>query len=89
MRQETKDILAKIEEVDSDPEVFVVYREGICYASVCSSLGMESTVKRMRTRPSGITHGWQLADKPFRTGESNPCPCDQQPKTHMHYLFEC
>jgi len=69
---------------------FTVYREGLLNASVCSSLGLEATVERMARRISGTTVGWILSeDENFATGQSNPCPCEQQPKTHQHYLFNC
>ena len=69
---------------------FVVYSEGLCFASVCSSLGAERTAHRMRSEsPSGTENGWCLANEAFASGEPNPCPCNHYPKTHKHYLFEC
>lgn len=68
---------------------FEVYRMGLCYSSVCSSLGDEETVRRMQSLPAGTTHGYQLSKKEnFTTGETNSYPCEQRPKTHKHYLFE-
>lgn len=74
-----------------DPSLeFTVYAEGLFYASVCSSLTKEQTQDRMAARPSGTSFGWQLSeDEKFANGQPNPCPCDQQPDTHTHYLFEC
>ena len=67
---------------------FMVYTEGLCYASVCSSLAQAEVVARMRRRPCGTTGGWVLSDhKEFAEGKPNPCPCEQHPKTHKHYLF--
>ena len=70
-------------------EDFVVYGEGLIYASVCSSLAQDEVVARMHRRLCGTHAGWGLSDKAFKTGEPNPCPCDNQPETHKHYLFEC
>ena len=71
-------------------EDFTIYRQGICMASVCSSLGKEETVSRMASIPSGTTAGWLFCDnETFHTGEPNPCPCNEKPETHKHYLFEC
>ena len=67
---------------------FTVYGEGLLYASVCSSLPPEEVKRRMGTRPSGTRGGWQLSEnKTFRGGQPNPCPCDDHPQTHKHYLF--
>ena len=74
---------------DAQGEDFVVYTQGLCYASVCSALSRETTVQRMHSIPSGTTNGWTLADKGFSDGTSNPHPCEQQSETHQHYLFEC
>ncbi len=68
---------------------FVVYATGICSASVCSSLPKREVASRMRRELTGVGP-WRLAkEKTFSGGEPNPCPCDQSPKTHKHYLFHC
>lgn len=68
---------------------FVVYAEGLCSASVCSSLSRREVNHRMKTRLTGVTP-WQPAkDKAFADGRPNPCPCNQNPETHIHYLFHC
>ena len=71
-------------------EQFEVYAEGVFCASVCSSLGLRETEIRMAQRASGTEpRGWRLSeDKEFRTGQKNPCPCNEKPETHMHYLFD-
>ena len=75
---------------DAQGPDFQVYSEGLFVTSVCSSLDQEATVARMATIPSGIRAGWVLSeDETFRTGEPNPCPCEDKPETHMHYLFNC
>ena len=67
---------------------FMVYTEGLCYASVCSSLDQAEVAARMCRRPSGTTGGWTLSDhNKFADGKSNPCPCELHPETHKHYLF--
>ena len=66
---------------------FVVYAEGLCYASVCSPLPQADVEARMAARLCGTQAGWALAEEPFQTGEPNPCPCDKRPATHKHYLF--
>ena len=77
------------ETVHKPPE-FWVYAMGVCYASVCSSLGEAETVGRMNSeRPTGIGHPWRKARQAFHRGEPNPCPCNRHPDTHKHYLFEC
>lgn len=78
-------------------EAFVVYSEGLCMASVCSSLPFEEVCKRMSIRHTGLDWGWTPStDKTFRdggkpsdAGKPNPCPCDRYPETHTHYLFSC
>ena len=70
---------------------FEAYSIGICHASVCSSLTLEETEKQLNQEyPTGIQSQWKLSeDTNFQTGQSNPCPCEQHPKTHKHYLFDC
>ena len=66
---------------------FIVYFEGLCFASVCSSLSQQEVEAKMKMHLCGISTGWVLSDKGFAGGEPNPSPCDQQPETHKHYLF--
>lgn len=69
---------------------FIIYDDGLVSASVCSSLPQEEVEKRMKRVITGVTGGWRFAnDGNFSSGEANPCPCNQQPKTHKHYLFHC
>lgn len=72
-----------------EPTEFVIYSEGLFFASVCSSLSKEEVESRMRVTLCGTRNGWNLSLQSFKSGESNPCPCDKQPDTHQHYLFEC
>jgi hypothetical protein len=70
---------------------FEAYSIGICNASVCSSLTLEEITKRLNERyPTGIASQWTLSeDKQFHSGQPHPCPCEENPETHMHYLFHC
>ena len=68
---------------------FVVYSEGLFYASVCSSLPTEEVEKRMKERLCGTHNGWSRSEDKFADGHDNPCPCNHQPETHKHYLFVC
>lgn len=82
--QELEKAITKDEDAD-----FIVYTEGICYSSVCSSLPVDEVVARMKRRLSGVGP-WTLSEaESFSEGEPNPCPCDQNPATHQHYLFVC
>jgi hypothetical protein len=69
---------------------FTIYSTGIFYMSVCSTLERGQVEARANTEsPSGTTNGWRVADEPFRTGAANPCPCDQHPDSHKHWLLAC
>lgn len=71
-------------------EDFVIYSGGICFCSVCSRLSLEETTKRVNNEnPTGISSNWQLSERNFDSGETNPCACNDYPETHKHYLFEC
>lgn len=70
---------------------FTVYSIGLCSASVCTSLSIEEATKRLNIdQPTGIKSQW-VADlsETFKTGEKNGCNCEQNPKTHRHFLFHC
>lgn len=67
-----------------------VYSMGLCYASVCTTLPDAEATSRMNLEHMpGTSHGWQIADEPFRNGDPNGRPCDQRPASHRHLLFEC
>ena len=66
---------------------FVIYAEGLCGASVCSSLPQAEVERRMAAIPCGTRNGWTFAAEPFDADTPNPCPCDKNPETHTHYLF--
>ena len=69
-----------------EDEAFVVYSEGLLFASVCSNLPQEEVESRMRRRINGTTGGWNLSDENFSGGESNPCQCTDH-EDRKHYLF--
>lgn len=72
-------------------EDFAIYSYGIVYCSVCSSLSIEETTKRVnKENPTGSELRWQLSKNPtFASGTPHPCPCHDAPDTHKHYLFVC
>lgn len=69
---------------------FEVYSNGLIHCSVCSSLSLEETVRRTNLEnPTGTSSKWELHNEKFRTGQPNPCPCNDNPETHKHYLMVC
>ena len=66
---------------------FVIYNESLCFASVCSSLPQPKVEAKMAAELCGTKIGWTFDAEPFKGGEPNPCPCNQKPDTHKHYLF--
>lgn len=75
----------RIEEESGD--TFVIIAEGLCFATVCSSLGKEVTERRMASIYSGTRNGWTLSDENFDADSPNGLPCNEKPETHRHYLF--
>lgn len=39
--------------------------------------------------PTGISSPWRISEDAFASGQPNPCPCDQEPGTRLHYLLNC
>lgn len=73
----------------SSPPDFDIYRAGLCFASVCSSLPLNEVKARMAAEFTGVGP-WLLSDDAeFANGQPNPCPCENAPETHTHYLFSC
>ena len=70
---------------------FDAYSVGICAMSVCSSLPVEEIVDRANLEyPTGISSRWGLSEATeFHSGQPNPCPCEENPETHKHYLLVC
>lgn len=75
----------------TDGQPFYAYAVGLVAASVCTSLSLEEATERLNSEhPTGISSHWQPSkDERFHTGQPNPCPCQQNPDTHKHYLFNC
>jgi len=70
-------------------EIFEVYGEGLCYASVCSNLPADEVEFRMKHRATGLaTNHWELSKEKFKDGEPNPSKCEDHTDC-KHYLFEC
>lgn len=66
-----------------------IYSNGPVYCSICTSLkdaGEIEAMVNMLNPAKGLT--WAIVDEDFRTGESNPCECDEDPG-RMHYLLAC
>lgn len=66
---------------------------GLVVASACAPNTMSAEdVERAanRLRPTGIEAGWSVSNvKAFKTGEPNPCPCNDHPNERRHWLLEC
>ena len=72
-------------------DAFTILSIGVVYASVCTSLTVEEATEALnRAAPTGISSAWALSDdKTFANGTPMPCPCEPNPATHKHYLFNC
>lgn len=69
---------------------FMCLGEGLCYASICTSLNDQDAEAAMNfERPTGIASSWTIADEAFPDGTPNPAPCPQHPDTHRHLLLVC
>lgn len=65
-----------------------VYSWGLCYVSVCALTVEEALRAANFEHPTGLDHGWMLADEAFRTGEPNGVTCPDDPNKR-HWLFSC
>lgn len=67
-----------------------IYTFGLISLSVCTDESDEDLVVSVNEmHPTGITSKWAISKDPkFRTGESNPCPCEQDP-SRRHVLMVC
>jgi hypothetical protein len=73
-------------QIDED---VIIYAEGICCASVCTTLPRDEVAARMATVPTGVESPWTLAeDATFAGGEPHPSLCNGVPG-RTHYLFRC
>lgn len=75
----------------NEHEDFTTYAVSICNASVCTSMSLKDATKMLNIEhPTGISSRWEKSNnKTFASGETNPCPCEDNPETHQHYLFVC
>jgi len=70
----------------------VVYGLGIAHASVCAPKYMteqEIEADVNASHPTGISSPWKVSEDNFKTGHSNPCPCEYEPEGYLHYLMVC
>lgn len=72
--------------------IYCIAGPGICAVSVCAPKDtprdeIEAWVNQ--ESPTGISSPWAISEDDFASGESNPCPCDQQPEERLHYLLNC
>ncbi len=68
-----------------------IYASGVIHLSICvpENMDREAIVEEVnRMSPTGIRSQWQISEEPFRTGESNPCVCEED-NTRKHYLMVC
>lgn len=70
-----------------------VIAHGVVYCSVCVPKDMSRLDIEQGTNleiPTGISSRWKISnDKEFRTGQPNPCQCEQFPNSRLHYLLNC
>ena len=76
----------------ASPDGVVCYGVGLCFASVCApaALSIDEVLEAVNSRwPTGLDHGWTVSPaETFRTGQPNPCPCEQD-SSRVHRLLEC
>lgn len=69
-----------------------IYSSGLCRASVCAPATMagDDVAKAVNTQmPTGIENRWKISDDPtFKSGQTNPCQCEQD-ETRKHWLLDC
>lgn len=70
---------------------FHVYAVGLCWLSVCTSItdAAEIETRANLDQPTGISRRWTIHAGPFKTGEPNPCPCNEGHADRKHYLLSC
>ena len=79
--------------LDGDYEAVEIYAVGIVALSACApkDMPLEDVSDAVNVqRPTGIRSSWvpDLGQK-FRAGLPNPCPCEGEPGSRVHYLFRC
>ncbi|MEO3922666.1 hypothetical protein ABGB07_02105 [Micromonosporaceae bacterium B7E4] len=88
----TRDLIARVEAAvptQQTPE-FTRYAEGLVCVSVCTSLPDDAATARINLMPPMGDRGeWVLSEAAeFADGSPHPNPCDINPQTHRHLLFE-
>ncbi len=76
----------------TETEEVEVYSNGFCHCSVCTNIEGIALIENAvnAKNPTGIKSRWKVSKQiAFDSGQPNPCPCDQKPETHSHYLMEC
>lgn len=67
----------------------LVYSLGITHMSVCTADTDDDMLAIVNAGyPTGLDHGWQIADEPFADGSPNPSPCGHDPELR-HVLLVC
>lgn len=75
--------------ITTEPET-IVHAVGLCYASVCTNDSVEgATATLNRLQPTGLESPWSPSEANFIGAESNTVPCNKNPDTHRHVLFNC
>jgi len=69
-----------------------IYANGLCACSACAPGDMDAAQVAAAVNdanPTGIDSRWSVSADPFfRTGEPNPCPCNDD-AARQHWLLEC
>jgi len=66
-----------------------VYSPGFCHLSVCTDDTDDVMLAAVNaSHPTGLSHGWTVADEPFHSGDPNPCPCNID-ADKRHVLVVC
>lgn len=66
-----------------------IYSSGLVYCSVCTDAPEKEVAGLVNEHnPTGLDHGWHIADEPFKDGTPNPSPCEQG-SGRKHYLLVC
>lgn len=70
-----------------------IYSMGPCAMSVCAPQGMtgaEVAAAANEKSPTGIQSQWAPSEDPtFQHGETNPCACNGEPLSRLHWLLSC
>ncbi len=75
----------------SDKTNLDIYAIGICYASMCANKEMTKDMIEDRVtelHPTGLMHGWCIADEPFADSLPNPKQCENN-EERQHWLLNC